>query len=113
MSRRVAAVAGPLLIAALALAPRAALPRGTAPAAAPTAQSVVDHLTQALGGKPAWDNTHYLRFTFAGRRTHWWDKWSGRHRLEGQTKEGQHYVVLENVNTKEGKAWLDGKPLAG
>src|SRR4051794_18714343 len=99
MSRRAAVIAGSLLMA-LALAPQAAMAQDA------KAQPVLDHLQQALGGKQAWDNTHYLRFSFAGRRTHWWDKWSGRHRLEGQTKEGQHYVVLENVNTKEGSAWM-------
>ncbi|HEY4596256.1 MAG TPA: hypothetical protein VIJ02_07635 [Thermoanaerobaculia bacterium] len=99
--RRIAVTAGSLLIVSVAWAQ------------APTADSVLDHLTQALGGKQAWDNTHYIRFTFVGRRTHWWDKWTGRHRLEGQTKEGQHYVVLDNVNTKEGSAWLDGKKVEG
>lgn len=110
MTRRAAPaaiVAASLLMAALAGAPPAARAQD------PKAQPVLDHLQQALGGRPAWDNTHYLRFSFAGRRTHWWDKWSGRHRLEGQTKEGQHYVVVENVNTKEGTAWLDGKKLEG
>ena len=99
-------VTGSLLIAALALAPQPGC-------AQPTAQSVADSLQQALGGKQAWDNTRYLHFTFAGRRTHWWDKWTGRYRVEGDTKEKQHYVVLENVNTKEGTAWLDGKKLEG
>lgn len=107
IDRRIAVAAGSLLIAVVSLAPQAAL------AQAPTVDSVVDHLTQALGGRQAWDNTHYIRFNFLGRRTHWWDKWTGRHRLEGDTKEKQHYVVLENVNTKEGSAWLDGKKLEG
>jgi hypothetical protein len=103
MHRRIAVAAGSLLLAAstaLAQAP-------------PTVDSVVDHLTQSLGGRPAWDGTHYIRFNFLGRRTHWWDKWTGRHRLEGDTKDKQHYVVIENVNTKEGSAWLDGKKLEG
>jgi hypothetical protein len=108
IDRRIAVAAGSLLIAVISLAPQAALAQGT-----PTVDSVVDHLTQALGGRPAWDNTHYIRFNFLGRRTHWWDKWTGRHRLEGDTKEKQHYVVIENVNTKEGSAWLDGKKLEG
>ena len=68
---------------------------------------------QALGGKEAWDNTHFLRFTFASRRTHHWDKWSGNHRIEGQTPEGQKYVVLHNLNTRQGEAWLDGKKAEG
>src|SRR5437763_1345019 len=96
IDRRIAVAAGSLLIAVVSLAPQAAF------AQAPTVDSVVDHLTQALGGRQAWDNTHYIRFNFLGRRTHWWDKWTGRHRLEGDTKEKQHYVVIENVNTKEG-----------
>jgi len=106
--RRIAVAAAALLIAALALSSRAAFAQG-----APTVDSVVDHLTQALGGKQAWDNTRYIRFNFLGRRTHWWDKATGRHRLEGQTKEGQHYVVVENLNTKEGSVWLDGKKVEG
>jgi len=108
IDRRIAVAAGSLLIAVVSLAPRAALAQGT-----PTVDSVVDHLNQALGGRPAWDGTHYIRFNFLGRRTHWWDKWTGRHRVEWDTKEKQHSVVLENVNTKEGSAWLDGKKLEG
>jgi hypothetical protein len=107
MSRPSSLIAGSLLTATFALAPYAVS------AEAPTAESVAAHVMQSLGGQQAWDSTHYIRFNFLGRRTHWWDKWTGRHRLEGQTKEGQHYVVLENVNTKEGKAWLDGKPVEG
>jgi hypothetical protein len=108
MSRRAALVAGSFLTAAFALAPHV-----VAAQAAPTAESVAAHVMQSLGGQQAWDNTHYIRFNFVGRRAHWWDKWSGRHRVEWDSKEKQHYVVLENVNTKEGKAWLDGKPLEG
>jgi hypothetical protein len=108
MSRRTAVVFGLLLIAALALAP---LP-GKAQSA-PSADSVAAHLQQALGGKDAWDKTHFIRFSFAGRRTHYWDKWTGRHRVEGDTKEGQHYVILENINTKEGSAWLGGQKQEG
>ena len=79
----------------------------------PSPQALADRVLQALGGKQAWDNTRYIHFTFAGRRTHWWDKWTGRHRVEGQNKEGQKYVVLENINTKEGTAYLDGQKLEG
>jgi len=108
MSRRTAVIFGLLLVAALALAPLPGKAQG-----APTADSVAAHLAQALGGKQAWDNTHFIRFTFAGRRTHYWDKWTGRHRVEGDTREGQHYVILENINTKEGSAWLAGQKQEG
>lgn len=78
-----------------------------------SAADVANQVMQALGGKEAWDSTHFLRFTFAGRRTHHWDKWSGRHRVEGQTPEGQKYVVLHNINTREGEAWVDGRKVEG
>src|SRR5215218_3731277 len=81
--------------------------------AAPSASDVANQVMQALGGKEAWDSTHYLRFSFAGRRTHHWDKWTGRHRLEGQTPEGQKYVVLHNINTHQGEDWIDGKKAEG
>jgi hypothetical protein len=79
----------------------------------PKALAVADATLAAMGGQAAWDGTHYLRFTFAGRRTHTWDKWTGRHRLEGKTKENESYVVLDNVNTKQGTAYVDGKPVEG
>jgi hypothetical protein len=112
-TRRSAVVAGLLLAAALALPPHAASAQTAAPMPAPTVESVTAHITQALGGQAAWDNTHYLHFNFLGRRAHWWDKWSGRHRVEWDGKEKQHYVVVENINTKEGTAWADGKKLEG
>jgi hypothetical protein len=109
-------ITGLLLVSVLLLAPRpghSADPK-TAPAAPSAAASAIaDQVMTALGGKPAWDGTHYLRFTFAGRRTHHWDKWTGRHRLEGTTQDGKKYVVLENINTHEGQAWLDGKKVEG
>lgn len=119
MTRSASVVTGSLLFSALLLTslpgrsqePKAAAPAAGAPSA-PSATAIADQVMKALGGKAAWDGTHYLRFTF-GRRTHHWDKWTGRHRLDGTTKEGQKYVVLENVNTHEGQAWLDGKKVEG
>jgi hypothetical protein len=92
-----------------------------APASDPKAAAVADQVMEALGGEKAWNNTHFLRFDFAvdvdgktvSSRSHWWDKWTGRYRVEGKTKEGDPYVVLMNLNTKDGSAWLKGKPLAG
>lgn len=79
----------------------------------PSPESIADQVMQALGGKEAWDQTRFLRFTFAGRRTHNWDKWTGRHRIEGQTQDGKKYLVLHNLNTRQGEAWLDGQKLEG
>jgi uncharacterized protein DUF6503 len=101
-----------LLAAALAASPGLA----QAPPAAQEdarAHQIAGQVMNALGGRQAWDAAHYVRFTFAGRRTHLWDKYTGRHRVEGQTKEGKNYVAIEDLNTKEGRAWLDGRELVG
>ena len=83
------------------------------PAQSQDAKALADKVLQSLGGKEAWDNTRFIHFTFAGRRSHWWDKWTGRHRVEGQTQAGEKYVVLENINTKEGTAYVNGQKAEG
>ena len=47
------------------------------------------------------------------RRSHTWDKWTGRYRLEATTREGAAYLVLMDIDTKEGRAWLKGTELTG
>jgi hypothetical protein len=87
----------------------------------PKAVAVADQALEAMGGKDAWNNTHFLRFDFAvevggktvASRAHTWDKWTGRYRFEAKTKTGDPYVVLMNINTKAGDAYLNGKKLEG
>lgn len=116
MRFRVSVVVGVvLLVATLALA------RPTFASSDPKAAALADKVMQSLGGPDAWNNTHYLRFDFAVdkggktlvRRAHTWDKWTGQYRLETTTKAGEPDVVLMNVNTKEGSAFLKGKKLEG
>jgi hypothetical protein len=104
-----------LSVAALLLVFATPLP-GQASETAPTdpkALEVADQMTAALGGKEAWEATRFLHFGFAGRREHWWDKHTGRYRLEGTTKENEPYVVLMDLDTKEGRAWLKGEEARG
>ncbi len=108
-----------VLAAALLPSPRSAAAEAARPDAKATA--LADKVMQALGGAKAWNNTHYLRFDFAVdrggktvvRRAHTWDKWTGRYRLEATDKKGNPSVVLMNVNTREGSAFLKGKQLEG
>ena len=96
----------------------------------PRAVAIADRVMQALGGTAAWNRTRYLRFDFAvengGKtvtsRAHTWDKWTGRHRLEAKTPKrgepnrtgsGDAFVVLTNINTKEGSAYLKGTRMEG
>lgn len=77
------------------------------------AMAIAGEVMEALGGEEAWNSTRFIRFTFAGRRTHHWDKWTGRHRLEGTSPEGEHFVVLHNLQDRQGEVWLDGEKVAG
>jgi hypothetical protein len=84
------------------------------------ATAVADRVMDALGGKEAWDATRFLRFGFGVERdgkfqgrTHTWDKWTGRYRVEGMTREGAPFLILMNLNTRDGSAWLGGKKLEG
>ena len=85
------------------------------------AVALADRVMEALGGTEAWNDTRYLRFDFAVdregktvvRRAHTWDKWTGRYRVDATTREGDPLVVLMNVNTREGSAYLKGKKLEG
>jgi hypothetical protein len=81
---------------------------------------IADRVLQALGGREAWDRTRFIRFGFGterdGRfqgRTHVWDKWTGRYRVEGRTREGAPFVVLMNLNSRQGEAWMSGQRLGG
>jgi Family of unknown function (DUF6503) len=100
-----------LALAALLLA--AAAPPLAAGESDPRAVELADHLLEALGGRQAWEAVHFVRFTFAGFRTHHWDKWTGRHRLEYSDRQGDRYLVLDDVDTRQGRAWKNGEPLAG
>ncbi len=86
-------------------------PDSPAPESADPARQVAERVMQALGGEEAWAQARHLRFTFFGNRTHHWDRWTGRHRLEGTSQEGESYVVLHNVQSREGEAHVDGRRL--
>jgi hypothetical protein len=75
----------------------------------------------ALGGPRAWAATRYLTFDFVVEAgggppvayRHYWDVASGRYRVEGMDEERRPYLVLFNVQTRRGMAWLEGRPARG
>ena len=91
-----------------------------APESDPKARALAQRVLLVLGGEDAWKHTHYLRFDFAVdrggktvmRRAHTWDKWSGRYRVEGRTKDGKDVVVAMNLNTREGAAPWAAQPVS-
>ncbi|HJW14570.1 MAG TPA: hypothetical protein VJ776_07730 [Thermoanaerobaculia bacterium] len=85
------------------------------------ADKVGKELIAALGGESAWEKAREFRFDFvvenegkvAGRRSHTWDRYTGDYRMTGTDKSGAPYAVYFNVNTKQGKAFVNGKPVEG
>ena len=87
----------------------------------PKAVAVADRVMETLGGEEAWQAARYLRFDFAVeregktlvRRAHTWDRRRGRYRVQATDEKGRPVVVLMNLHTKQGQAWVGGEPAAG
>lgn len=100
----------------------AALLLGAMPpaAAADPAEEVALELAQAMGGRDRWRALRYLRFDWvverdgeeASRVRHLWDKHTGRYRVEWRSREGQAVQVLFDVDSRRGRAWVDGAAAA-
>ncbi|MBZ0113573.1 MAG: hypothetical protein K8J08_14005 [Thermoanaerobaculia bacterium] len=111
-----------ILLLVLGLFPFAAkgAPSGET-AGEPTAKALAEASMEAMGGQEAFAQTRLLRFDFVvsragtelARHRHWWDRWSGDYRVEGNNREGQAYRVVFNVNDRKGEAWLDGTAQEG
>ncbi len=73
---------------------------------------LADRVMEAMGGRAAWDSARYLTWGFFGARRHVWDKHTGDVRIEGTDRETERpCIVLMNVRTKKGRAWLGGEPV--
>ena len=70
------------------------------------ALAIADEVMAKLGSHRNWDNTHYVKWRFFGRRLHVWDKWTGDIRVESKD-----LIVLMNINTKTGRAWKAGSEI--
>ncbi|HXV77842.1 MAG TPA: hypothetical protein VD788_16145 [Candidatus Polarisedimenticolaceae bacterium] len=80
----------------------------------PQAIEVADSTMEAMGGRRAWDEARFLVWNFFGFRFHVWDKQTGDIRVEYATRDEpvQQVVVLMNLGTREGRAFVDGQPVA-
>jgi hypothetical protein len=83
------------------------------------ATDVAKELWNALGGDDGWNHARYLRFDWiverGGKRvvarSHYWDRFTGRYRVDGVDEKAGPYSVYLNVNTRSGDAWVGGKKL--
>lgn len=98
------------LLIALTLGVFAARPAtAEEPAKDPRAVALAERTLEAMGGAEAWAKTRFLRFNFFGFRLHHWDRFTGRHRLEGKNRDGETYMILHNVDTRQGQVFLNGE----
>lgn len=83
------------------------------------ADAVARRAVDVMAG-PAWEKARYLAFTFdveregkiAASYAQAWDRYTGDYRVSGKNREGKDVLVIMNVNTKQGRAWVDGTEVA-
>ena len=108
-----------VLAAALALVPAPAA--HAAGPSDPAAVAVAAEVMEALGGEARWNALPGLRWTFGvsigdtvrAERRHAWNKHTGMHRVEGVDRAGDHYVIVQDLDTAEGRAWVAGNDVEG
>lgn len=124
MNRRFRPTAASVLLALLALAAAGAAPRAAraqTPPSDPHAVRVAERVMEALGGRARWDALGGLRWTFGVSthdtvrvtRRHAWDKRTGWHRVEGRDRAGVAFLFIHRLDSPEGAAWMDGRPVEG
>jgi len=77
---------------------------------------IVRALTDAMGGQQTWDRLPCFRFDFvvirdgkeAARFRHWWDKRSGRCRVEGPDDQGKQVAAIFTLADRKGTAFVEG-----
>lgn len=115
--------AGGILLALLfapVLLAHAQLSRQDLPPLQHRADSLAWRVYEAMGGPEAWGAARYLQFQFGREsngqrqvfRKHAWDRWTGQYRVEWQQGADSAVVVLFNVNTRQGRAYVNGVEMA-
>lgn len=97
-----------LCVCQVACSPKVANPPAqgfNAAASDAKAVAIADEVMVAMGGRQAWDATHYISWNFFGSRTLFWDKYTGQCRIEWQKRP---LKVIVNVNTGTGRVAIDG-----
>ena len=67
--------------------------------------AIADEVMLAMGGRQAWDETHYISWNFFNRRKLLWDKQAGICRIEWTNKPQK---ITVNLNNSTGKVVLGG-----
>ena len=67
---------------------------------------LADRVMKAMGGRKAWNSTHYIAWNFFGMRHLVWDKYKGDVRISYPQNDME---VIVNINTLEGRVMKDGE----
>jgi hypothetical protein len=80
------------------------------------AVQIADQVMEALGGQENWDQARFIRFTNVRRErraTFTWDRQLGRMRIEARNQSGIPFVIVMNIQSRQGNAYVEGRQLQG
>ena len=88
-----------------------------AASAMPQSADALAHRALDAAGGPAWATARYFEYTFnvyrgAERVSSFpqrWNRVTGDYRVSGTDAKRNEFVAIVNVNTKKGRAWLNGE----
>lgn len=89
-------------------------------AAAQQPATAVDDLARRnfdVQAGPAWEKARYFEFSFDVARDgkvvssfpQRWDRYTGDYRVSGRDQKGNDFIVVENLNTRQGHVWMNGE----
>src|SRR5437870_3251936 len=86
----------------------------------PSAEVLARRTFDVVAGS-AWEKARYFSFTFnldrgeqrAASFPQRWDRTTGDYRVSGVNASGKKFEVIMNVNTRLGKAWVEGTEVKG
>lgn len=72
------------------------------------AVAIADSVMAAMGGRQSWDQANVIQWNFFGRRTHTWNKQTGRDSIH---IPGQNLTIDMNIESQEGSVYKNGAEL--
>lgn len=72
----------------------------------PRAIQIADAVMKAMGGRKAWDATHFISWNFFGNRRLVWDKWKGNVRIDNLKND---QTIILNIFTDKGRVFRNGE----
>jgi hypothetical protein len=80
------------------------------------ATRIAAEMMDAMGGQENWDAARFIRFTNVRRErraTFTWDRQLGRLRIEAKNDAGIPFVILMNIQSQQGNAYVEGRQVQG